>query len=640
MKKFWVLLSIFIFSTTIFGAARTVRQSNTAQVPATLNQHLTPQGEEIIPEPGVGGPAYLPSTREDNVVLVDSSLNGYGMLVGETNPLSWDPVNNRFLLAYRQWAGETGSSGVIGAALSEDGGSSFFTYSNLNAGVGVQQAGRYPSAFATPNFPMIIWNEYGGGGGDYGGRAYYTYDEGEYGGEIFAPPADLHTNPTANDIWQGSPNVNYDETDNMYVNASFADWTDPRNKYLFRATTAGTWNGTPLAWEPAVVLVDQAREFLGDAASNYTSNGTLNINDNGVGYFVVSGYWNDTLAIANHTLFMKQTTDYGDTWSDWHYIPDEVLNDYFWEVFPDSIWDESSNDWAVLDPDWTPFVNYDLDVMVDDDGGCHIVAGVLPSATGGVYPGWSEYNGLYHFYSPQDDLLNWDINPIGSLQSAWLLEDPGWQGVFPTIARDNALDSTLYVSWYTWPDTSSDIAYMDVMAVFSEDNGATWSDPINISDTEDPALDEIDPHFATLASNGTVYMVYQMPDFDVPTVNPPASSEDYKCRIYFRSYTFPVSGTDVADEGRVRPDGFMLDQNYPNPFNPTTTLAFDLPVNGQVQLAVYDLMGREVANLVNGYMTAGHHEVRFDASNLASGMYFYKMNAGSYSAVRKMMLMK
>ena len=279
MKKFWAVASIFSLVGALWGAGRL---DPATRVPATNNKHYEPVGQEIIPRQNSAAPASVTSIREDGVILIDSSKNGYGLLVAETNPLEWDPANNRFLIAYRQWAGATASSGVIGAALSEDGGASFFTYANLNAGVGANQAGRYPSALATPDYPLIIWNEYGGGGGTYGGRAYYTYDEGNYGGEIFSPPADLSTTPSTNDIWQGSPTASYEAaTGNMYINATYSDWTDPRNKYLFHTSTNGAWDGTPLAWNAPVVMLDQAHEFLGDASSNYTSNGVMDINDNG-----------------------------------------------------------------------------------------------------------------------------------------------------------------------------------------------------------------------------------------------------------------------------------------------------------------------------------------------------------------------
>jgi hypothetical protein len=97
---------------------------------------------------------------------------------------------------------------------------------------------------------------------------------------------------------------------------------------------------------------------------------------------------------------------------------------------------------------------------------------------------------------------------------------------------------------------------------------------------------------------------------------------------------------EVSASAKVVPEEFSLSQNYPNPFNPTTTLAFDLPEPSQVVLTVSDNLGRQVATVVNGYRSAGHFEVKFDASKLGSGVYFYKLQAGRYTAVKKMLLIK
>jgi hypothetical protein len=88
------------------------------------------------------------------------------------------------------------------------------------------------------------------------------------------------------------------------------------------------------------------------------------------------------------------------------------------------------------------------------------------------------------------------------------------------------------------------------------------------------------------------------------------------------------------------PTIFALDQNYPNPFNPSTTITFSLPHSASAGLRVYDMLGREVATLLNGYTTLGTHEVQFNAANLASGVYFYRLTSGSFTRVKKMMLMK
>jgi len=90
----------------------------------------------------------------------------------------------------------------------------------------------------------------------------------------------------------------------------------------------------------------------------------------------------------------------------------------------------------------------------------------------------------------------------------------------------------------------------------------------------------------------------------------------------------------------LAPTGFALLEASPNPFNPTTVLSYQLPVASLVCLSVYDISGRLVAELVDGWRDAGVHEAVFDASHLASGLYFYRIEAGDFSSVRKMVLMK
>jgi hypothetical protein len=87
------------------------------------------------------------------------------------------------------------------------------------------------------------------------------------------------------------------------------------------------------------------------------------------------------------------------------------------------------------------------------------------------------------------------------------------------------------------------------------------------------------------------------------------------------------------------PNGFLPDQNYPNPFNRSTTVKFGLPKMSQVSLTVYDMLGREVSVLVNERREAGVHEVKFDASGFSSGVYFYRLSAGTYVETRELLLL-
>ena len=99
--------------------------------------------------------------------------------------------------------------------------------------------------------------------------------------------------------------------------------------------------------------------------------------------------------------------------------------------------------------------------------------------------------------------------------------------------------------------------------------------------------------------------------------------------------------TAVSKENeRIEVVEFTLSQNYPNPFNPSTNISFELPQAGLVQLKIYNLLGQEVANLVDGRMNSGNHTVNFDASQLSSGVYIYRLVAGNQSITKKMMLIK
>jgi hypothetical protein len=83
-----------------------------------------------------------------------------------------------------------------------------------------------------------------------------------------------------------------------------------------------------------------------------------------------------------------------------------------------------------------------------------------------------------------------------------------------------------------------------------------------------------------------------------------------------------------------------MDQNYPNPFNPSTQITYQIPERSTVRLRVFDVLGKEVATLVNTEQAGGYHSVQFDAEGLRSGVYFYTLTAGRFSSTRKMLLVR
>lgn len=98
--------------------------------------------------------------------------------------------------------------------------------------------------------------------------------------------------------------------------------------------------------------------------------------------------------------------------------------------------------------------------------------------------------------------------------------------------------------------------------------------------------------------------------------------------------------TSAEEAPEETPAVYSLAQNYPNPFNPSTVIQYSLPEASDVTLAVYDMLGREVASLVDGQKSAGSYEVSFSAGNLSSGIYFYRLNTGNFTKIRSMTFVK
>jgi hypothetical protein len=111
-------------------------------------------------------------------------------------------------------------------------------------------------------------------------------------------------------------------------------------------------------------------------------------------------------------------------------------------------------------------------------------------------------------------------------------------------------------------------------------------------------------------------------------------------KVYGIAFSPDTIKTGVRELASALPNRFVLHQNYPNPFNPNTTIKFELPQSSAVRLSVYDMLGREVSVLANERRDAGVHEVRFDGSNLASGVYFYRLQAGDFVQAKGLVITK
>lgn len=171
----------------------------------------------------------------------------------------------------------------------------------------------------------------------------------------------------------------------------------------------------------------------------------------------------------------------------------------------------------------------------------------------------------------------------------------------------------------------------------STDEGSSWS------------LVSLDGLPALNGSPSSTFMAANATDLYLTNYIFASGTSDNEATGVFK---MPVSVTALENAGEI-PAGFILEQNYPNPFNPETTIRFSIPISKindagtqymasqqTVSLKVHDILGREIATLVSGVKSSGIYEVKFDASGLPSGIYFYELHAGQYSAVKKMILMK
>jgi hypothetical protein len=130
---------------------------------------------------------------------------------------------------------------------------------------------------------------------------------------------------------------------------------------------------------------------------------------------------------------------------------------------------------------------------------------------------------------------------------------------------------------------------------------------------------------------GTAYYYYLV------AVGDSLSSNRYYTQTYLPAYRTPVG---VEDDASGIPKVFFLRENYPNPFNPSTTIRYGLPHRSAVQLTIFSTLGQQVATLVEGEQQAGYHEVQFNGSGLSSGVYFYRLTAGTFVQARKLLLLR
>jgi hypothetical protein len=326
---------------------------------------------------------------------------------------------------------------------------------------------------------------------------------------------------------------------------------------------------------------------------------------------------------------------------------------------------------------------YDSDNTVEGAVPCVGLNGEIYDAWAGPKVRNSQY-GIF-FNKSTDAGNNWLTEPV------YVCDQPGgWDYIINGLQRSNGMPITccdlsngiyrgnIYIGY----SDSLGATNHDIKFVKSTNGGLNWSSPLRVNN-DTTIREQFMPWMTVDQKNGYIYFVfYDRRDYtntatDVYIAKSTDGGNTFtNIKISETPFT-PTSGTFFGDytnitayDGRVRPiwarlqgtlsvltamidfttgtqnisqtisSEYKLEQNYPNPFNPSTNIKYQIKDNSFVLLKVYDLLGREIATLVNEYQKAGSYEMPFSNNQLTSGVYFYRLNAGEYTETKKMILTK
>jgi hypothetical protein len=284
------------------------------------------------------------------------------------------------------------------------------------------------------------------------------------------------------------------------------------------------------------------------------------------------------------------------------------------------------------------------------DGSCSVVidnAGNIQVAWGNFMAIGNATNDPEQFYSFHAGIMHWSSAtgvrtlvseaPVQDTSIANLPGAPGHDGNFatqPDIGVDAANNLYVVFSSLTAERDSAGNAYEHAYASRSTNGGLTWTPAVDI--TPGTGFDAAFPSLADLIDTH-LHIVYNSDKYAGNSVQ--SNHPITQTAIMYLKVPVTALLVDVPAQGRL-PEHYALMQNYPNPFNPVTQIDYDLARAGLVTIKVYDILGKEVATLLNADMQPGSHQVAFDGQKLASGIYVYRMTANGFTQVRKMMLVK
>ncbi len=599
----------------------------------------------VMPGDDAGHAISTPTLKKNaaGAIEVGRMWNGYTSLLRASNQIAWDPWTNT-LMTIQRGDRTHGGAGEIVFSTSTDGGRNWTTSGTMNTGLGNdagQLTARHPSILlhnqnkSTTRGDVklaAIW-----------GNLHSTAPRGFYeipymGGPLGSNYAKKKLSVSPPDL--GAPNrvTVVPQTGKMY---SLTEGIDPSTGYatgeffLLTSTDQGS-NWTIDTGNPVIVLP------LIDGYTIY-DNPTLDVSPDGqtiaIGFVGILTDNNGSFRFIDSKLGYIVSNDGGATWDQPVLVP--------------------VTEWNFLNVDFDAangFYYPNLSMVIDAQKQPHFLVTVTSDD---FYPLDSTYLGEVTYNGS-----SWDFFGLAYINNPWFKKfvSPGAAGQAQTIFNiwnehefAKSYDGNkIYAKWIdpdslfvTTPaghvspiarDTTYDV-FMTGKDIRSNTPARGWVDIVNISNT--PSICEKFTKIAPFVGDDNrihmVYTIFAEGEF-VPGKTIPDVDDQSEAQLFYMPDVFIDAA--VAVDNTTEPLSFTLNQNYPNPFNPSTTISFTLRESARASMKIYNLLGREVATVFDGMLDMGSHTVNFDASQLGSGTYIYKLQAGSQTASRTMMLVK
>ncbi len=253
---------------------------------------------------------------------------------------------------------------------------------------------------------------------------------------------------------------------------------------------------------------------------------------------------------------------------------------------------------------------------------------------GGAAAG-SDWSGVYAGYEDAYLAERQEYTPL-SLDIVWTENGSNTINATGTVTYDAEITiKNLYIRWalceshiaYNWETSMDSLHFVERLMIPDSVGTKVWN-----NDYPAGVGTEVDNSISFDIPEGVVKENCELIAF--------VQNDDDKEILVAAKVNLGDGPNAISGKGTLTPGQFALEQNYPNPFNPTTTIRYALPKAAHVTLTLYDITGRKIATLINENKTAGHYEYSLNGSRLASGIYFYSLDAGNFHATRKMILLR